>query len=136
MNKISDAQEHILLENFTKRIICETCVGLFTGTPLGIMVYFFALAVYCVAMGALGATLQSFVILPQPFVQSLTFGPAAIVLLAVLSTCGTGYITRCVIPQGYRVLAWVQLPLMLLGVAVMCALTLTYHKPPLPFAGQ
>ena len=106
------------------------------GMPLGVMVYFFALAVYCVTVEVLGAMLQSFVILPQSFAQSLAFGPVAIMLMAMFSLCSGGYFTRCAVQQGYRVFAWVQLPLMLFAVAGMCTLTLIYHKPPLPFAGQ
>ncbi len=125
------------------RVLQETLAGLFLGIPLGITLYYITLADYCPIMWCLffagesiGAAFHFPTASRLTFVQGVNFGPIVVGLLAALATAFSLYFTHWAMLRGYRVFAWVQLPLMLPSLLALFYLTLFYHKPLLPFYGQ
>lgn len=125
------------------RVLQETLAGLFLGIPLGISLYYVTLAVYCPVMlclllvgGGISAVFHFPMASRLAFVQDVNFGPIVVGSLATLAAAFSLYFTRWAMLQGFRAFAWAQLPLMLPSLLAFFYLTLSYHKPLLPFYGQ
>ena len=144
MSNKGDKQQEILLrrhanqahparvrqpESITRRVVLEALAGLILGIPLGASCYCFMIILYYPVMLCL-------MFAKLPHAQSLNFGLVVDVALAALAVAFLLYFTHGAIRQGYRVFAWVQLPLALPIVLVAFYLTMMLHRPILPFTGQ
>lgn len=126
-----------------RRALRETVAGLFMGIPLGVVLYYITLAIYCPIMYFLlfaGSGIGTAFHIPsasrQGYVQSLNFGPVTVGILASLATAFCLYFIRASLRQGYGIFAWVLMPLTLPVSLALFYLTFLYHKPLLPFYGQ